>query len=81
MFKAELDAKEGKTDRYEKKNVEFEYQSHMGTATGRLKSRKYVRDAIAQFYEDQEKMSPETECYTVQSPGDLEMLAKEKRDG
>lgn len=77
IFKAEKDAKEGKTDGYTKVNAEFDYQSHMGTATGKLKSRKYVRDAIEQFYSDRDNPNVEKEVIVLDSSADLSRAAQE----
>lgn len=80
IYKAEQDAKEGKTEEYTKRNIEFEYQSQMGTETGKLKSRKYVRDAIEQFYEeDYKKVNDSKESFVITNDSGLNKLAQMKK--
>lgn len=77
IYQAEQDAKKGIVNEYDKRNVEFDYQSHMGQETGKLKSRKYVRDAIAQFYEDKKQGAEES--FVVTNEQGLDQLVQIKK--
>ena len=65
---------------YIKVNSEFDYQSHMGTSTGKLKSRKFVRDAIDQFYEDQNKGPNQKQTFLVNSTEGLNTLSQQLKE-